>query len=84
MVKLSTMTSVLTLATLWLVLSACNSSEVYVISKEDSLDIVRNTRQDGIVIRPPKFKYAEFTIIIDSLNNTYFYSLPIDHSLKGI
>ncbi len=58
-------------------------SEVYVISKEDSLHREKHTRSDGIVLMPPIIPYGEFTFLVDSNYHLYFYGLPKD-SISGV
>jgi|GEM_PF-1748760 len=63
----------------------CNqSNSFYVISKEDSLSKEAHKNHDGIVLEPPKSKYAIYTFIVDSNDNAYFYSFPEEKNRAGI
>ena len=59
-----------------LLLSSCDNSYTYIISKQDSLLKVSHTNSLGVVLMPPKVKYAIYTFVIDSSGHIFFYSMP--------
>ncbi|KAA8476148.1 hypothetical protein BDE36_2608 [Arcticibacter tournemirensis] len=67
-----------------MLLSCSGPSPVYVVSKEDSLNIKKNTDQSGVVLMPPKVKYAVYTFLVDSTDNVYFYSFPEEKPSVGV
>lgn len=67
-----------------MLLSCSGPSPVYIVSKEDSLNIKKNTDQSGVVLMPPKVKYAAYTFLVDSTDNVYFYSFPEEKPSSGV
>lgn len=67
-----------------LLLSSCDNSYTYVISKQDSLIKVSHTDSAGIVIMPPKVKYAIYTFVVDSNDHVFFYSIEGNGKNGGI
>lgn len=68
-----------------LLILSCNQLDaVYIVSKEDSLSKETHRNPDGIILEPPKAKYAVYTFIIDSNNNAYFYSFPEEKKKAGV
>ena len=67
----------------FLLLGCDNSTNLpYIISKEDSLKKLKYTREDGVVIMPPKVFQGNYNFIIDSNNKCYFYSFTQKTSNK--
>ncbi len=60
-----------------------STESIYVISREDSLRRLSNTR-NGTVLTPPTFSYSRFNFFIDSKGNIYFYSFPEPIKAKGV
>ena len=66
------------------VFSSCkNGGGTYILSKEDSINKSLNTN-NGILIEPPKVKYAINTFLIDSNSFVYFYSFQEPKKNSGV
>jgi hypothetical protein len=74
----------LVLSVFMMQLLSCDNSYTYIISKQDSLSRVSHTDSLGLVIMPPKVKYAIYTFVVDSGNHVFFYSMPEFKSGGGI
>lgn len=59
------------------------TESIYIISKEDSLNKIANTR-NGVILMPPAVKYSRFNFFIDSKGDTYFYSFPEPIKANGV
>ena len=59
-----------------LLLSSCDNSYTYIISEQDSLHKISHTDSLGVVLMPPKVKYAIYTFVADSSDQIFFYSMP--------
>lgn len=70
---------------LWFIPSGCmNDDNLYVLSKEDSLSKEALKTPHGILIAPPKPKYARYTFLIDSNSIVYFYSFQEPLKSAGV
>lgn len=73
----------LVLPVLMMLLSSCDNSYTYIISKQDSLFKASHTDSLGLVIMPPKVKYDIYTFVIDSNDRVFFYSFPEENPDRG-
>lgn len=73
----------LVLSVFMMLLSSCDHSDTYIISKQDSLFKVSHTDSLGVVIMPPKVKYDNYTFVIDSSDRVFFYSMPEENPDRG-
>ena len=70
---------------LWFIPAGCMSGDnLYVLSKEDSLSKAALKMPHGILIAPPKPKYARYTFLIDSSSIVYFYSFQEPLKRAGV
>lgn len=67
-----------------LLLSSCNDSYTYIISEQDSLHKISHTDSLGVVLMPPKVKYAIYTFVADSSDQIFFYSMPESRKTGGV
>jgi hypothetical protein len=61
-----------------------NGNNLYIVSKEDNLYKERLKTPEGIMIAPPKPKYARYTFLIDSSSMVYFYSFQEPQRRAGV